>query len=87
MAKLGDLKKDESPTVTNLGRLIARMALDETLHRRYLGDAASVIAEAGLDAREAKALEDGDWTSILSLLGPKTRPIPGSFPEPDKGGG
>lgn len=57
-------------TVTALGRLAARMALDADLHQQYLLCPDEVIETAGLSANEEQALRDGDWTAILPLLGP-----------------
>ena len=63
-------------TVSTLGRLIARLALDEALHREYTKDEAgaeAVMERSGLSAEETAALKAGDWTEILELLGPKGR--------------
>ncbi len=67
-------------TVSALGRLIAHMALDEVLHRRFLDHPDQVIADAGLSADEVKALNDGDWAAIGELLGPRPRPLPHQRP-------
>ena len=64
------LSREEDLTVNNLGRLLARMALDEDLHREFLEDPEKVIEDAGLSEDEAKALRDGDWSVIKTLLGP-----------------
>ncbi len=77
-------KREETLTVTALGRLIAHMALDETLHQRFLEDPEAVIVDAGLSADEEQALRDGDWTAISQHLGPRPRPLPHQRPS---GGG
>jgi hypothetical protein len=77
-------KREETLTVSALGRLIAHMALDEELHRRFLDDPDRVIADAGLSAKEEQALRDGDWAAIRVLLGPRPRPLP---KESSSGGG
>ena len=77
-------KREETLTVTALGRLIARMALDEELHRRFLDHPDQVIADAGLSVEEEQALRDGDWAAIRALLGPRPRPLP---KESSSGGG
>ena len=73
-------KREETLTVTALGRLIARMALDEELHQRFLDHPDQVIADAGLSAEEEQALRDGDWAAIQELLGPRSRPLPHQRP-------
>ena len=65
--------KKTVPAVSNLGRLIARMALDEALHREYLNDPAPVIEAAGLSDKEEEALTSENWPAILRLLGPDDR--------------
>lgn len=82
---LRSAKKETSAVVTSLGRLIARMALDDVLHRAYLDDSDSVIGNAGLSDEESKALRSGDWNEIVKLLGPKDRDIDQA--EKDPGGG
>ncbi len=77
-------KRTEDLTVTALGRLIARMALDEELHQRFLDHPEQVIADAGLSADEEQALTAGDWVAILEHLGPRARPLP---KESSSGGG
>ncbi len=77
-------QREEDLTVTHLGRLLARMALDENLHRQYLEHPNKVIANAGLSAEEKKALHDGAWDAIVRLVGPRPRPLP---KEPSSGGG
>ena len=76
MPDLFSMQKTETPTVTALGRLVARMALDDALHRAYLDDPEAVIDSSGLSPAEAQALRDGDWSAIVRLLGPKDRPVP-----------
>ena len=82
---LRSAKKETTALVTSLGRLIARMALDEALHRDYLDDPDSVIGKAGLSEEESKALKSNDWNEIVKLLGPKDRGIDEA--EKDPGGG
>jgi len=84
MSRLDQLQLTETLAVTNLGRLLARMALDEVLHGQYLADPAAVIAAAGLSAEESAALTAGDWGRIQKLLGPKRRPL---HEEETQGGG
>ncbi len=69
------LKREKAPTVTNLGRLLARMALDEDLYRQFDEDPEAVITAAGLSEAEAEALRDGDWNAIKQHLGPGARPL------------
>ncbi len=72
--------REETLTVSALGRLIAHLALDEELHRRFLEDPDPVIADAGLEEQEEQALRDGDWAAICQLLGPRPRPLPHQRP-------
>ncbi len=76
LAALKQRKKTETVAVTSLGRLLARMALDDALHRDYLDDPEAVIADAGLSQDEADALRSNDWSRVVKLLGPKGRPVP-----------
>lgn len=82
-------RREAAPTVTALGLLIARMALDEELHRRYLEQPERVIADAGLSAAEEQALLNGDWGSILRLLGSDSGSAARTLPKerPSGGGG
>ncbi len=82
---LRSARKETTAVVTSLGRLIARMALDDVLHRAYLDDPDSVIGNAGLSDEESKALSSGDWSQIVKLLGPKDRGVDEA--ERDPGGG
>ncbi|MEO1085210.1 MAG: hypothetical protein AAFY88_13300 [Acidobacteriota bacterium] len=87
---LENRRKKTVPAVTNLGRLIARLALDDALHAQFLAKPKSVIAKAGLSKAEKKALKNEDWPAILQLLGPDDRggPNPGAQRDSnDEGGG
>lgn len=66
-------QRHNTSAVTSLGRLVARMALDDALHRAYLDDPEAVIEDAGLNDDEIEALESGDWERIVELLGPGDR--------------
>ncbi len=70
-----DWEKKETPAVTKLGQLVARLALNENLYKRYLKNPKRVIASAGLSKKERKALLSEDWSRILKFLGPGTKPI------------
>lgn len=72
-SSLRSAKRQTTQAVTSLGRLVARMALDDALHRAYLDDPESVIEDAGLNDDEIEALESGDWERIVELLGPGDR--------------
>ncbi len=84
-SNLRSARKETTAVVTNLGRLVARLALDDVLHRAYLDNPDSVIGQAGLSDEESKALNSGDWQAIAKLLGPKDRDIDEA--EKDPGGG
>ncbi len=85
--EFAELKKKESPVVTTLGRLVARLALDEELYRAFCDDADAVIAGAGLSPEEEAALKAGDWQRIKAHLGPKSKPIQESRGEEGGGSG
>lgn len=78
--------RKETTTVTNLGRLLARMTEDWDLHRRFLDHTDQVIAGAGLSIEEKKALRAGDWPSIRRLLGPQVAEPRPMVQEPPSGG-
>lgn len=68
MSKLPE--EEVSPAVTSLGRLVARLALDEVLFERFENDPAGVIREAGLTDDERLAIESGNWSAIRQCINP-----------------
>ncbi len=67
-------------TVTPLGQLLARLALDPILHAAFLKNPGLVIASAGLTEAEAEALVLGNWDQIKEFLGTGGRPVPPDEP-------
>ncbi len=76
----------DAGTVTPLGQLLARLALDPILHAAFLKNPGLVIASAGLTPEEETALRDGNWGQIKEFLGTGARPTPPD-PPPITGGG
>ena len=83
MTEFAQVKPDESPAVTSLGRLIARLALDEDLYEKFDKNPAPVIAAAGLSAEERQAIESEDWQAIKRCICPGPKPVG----DEDTGGG
>ncbi len=75
MSSIENLQPDESPAVTNLGRLVARLTLDEVLYEEFDKDSAAVIEAAGLSDEERQAIESGDWTAIKRCICPGPKPV------------
>lgn len=75
MSRLDQMDLEATLVVTNLGRLIARLALDEVLYRQFIDDPAAVTAGAGLSEEEERALQSEDWRQIKKHLGPRRRPL------------
>jgi len=75
MSTFGSVRPEESPAVTNLGRLVARLTLDEVLYEKFESDPAAVIEAAGLKDEERRAIESGDWAEIKKYMGPGPRPV------------
>lgn len=74
-------------TVTALGQLLARLALDPILHAAFLQNPGLVIDSAGLEAEEAEALIKGDWDQIKVFLGTGSKPMPSGEGSGNEGGG
>jgi len=75
MSKFRSVRPDQSPAVTNLGRLVARLTLDEVLYEKFESDPAAVIEAAGLKDEERKAIESGSWTAIKRCICPGPKPV------------
>lgn len=70
MSAFGSVRPETSPAVTNLGRLVARLTLDEALFEKFDTDPAAVIEAAGLRDDERRAIESGDWKKIKERIRP-----------------